>query len=60
MQQMKEYEDKKFRCATQEGLKFEDTEDEKKKKEEEKAAFETLCKTMKDILGDKVDKPSMQ
>merc|ERR1719517_413632 len=27
-----------------------------KKKEEEKAAFETLCKTMKDILGDKVDK----
>ena len=56
MQQMKEYEDKKFRCVTKEGLKFEETEDEKKKKEEEKAAFETLCKTMKDILGDKVDK----
>merc|ERR1719378_1141402 len=52
MQQMKEFEDKKFRCVTKEGLKFEDTEDEKKKK----AAFETLCKTMKDILGDKVDK----
>jgi len=56
MQQMKEFEDKKFRCVTKEGLKFEETEDEKKKKEEEKAAFETLCKTMKDILGDKVDK----
>merc|ERR1719247_4061859 len=56
MQQMKEYEDKKFRCVTKEGLTFEETEDEKKKKEEEKAAFETLCKTMKDIIGDKVDK----
>lgn len=56
MQQLKEFEDKKFRCVTKEGLKFEETEDDKKKKEEEKAAFETLCKTMKDILGDKVDK----
>merc|ERR1711976_1013660 len=56
MQQMKEFEDKKFRCVTKEGLKFEETEDEKKKKEEEKASFEQLCKTMKDILGDKVEK----
>ena len=56
MQQLKEYEDKKFRCVTKEGLKFEDTEEEKKKAEEEKAAYETLCKTMKDILGDKVEK----
>eukprot|EP01064_Diplonema_japonicum_P015269 TRINITY_DN22_c0_g1_i2.p1 TRINITY_DN22_c0_g1~~TRINITY_DN22_c0_g1_i2.p1 ORF type:complete len:709 (+),score=382.90 TRINITY_DN22_c0_g1_i2:77-2203(+) len=56
MQQLKEYEDKKFRCVTKEGLKFEETEEEKKQKEEEKAAFETLCKTMKDILGDKVEK----
>jgi len=56
MQQLKEYEDKKFRCVTKEGLKFEETEEEKKKREEEKASFETLCKTMKDILGDKVEK----
>ena len=56
MQQLKEYEDKKFRCVTKEGLKFEETEEEKKKAEEEKAAYETLCKTMKDILGDKVEK----
>ena len=56
MQQLKEYEDKKFRCVTKEGLKFEETEEEKKKNEEEKASYETLCKTMKDILGDKVEK----
>jgi len=56
MQQLKDYEDKKFVCLTKEGLKFEDTEDEKKKKEEEKASFENLCKSIKDILGDKVEK----
>merc|ERR1711868_82845 len=31
-------------------------DDEKKKREEEKAKFESLCKLMKDILGDKVEK----
>merc|ERR1711964_173398 len=33
-----------------------ETEEEKKKHEEEKAKFEALCKLMKDILGDKVEK----
>lgn len=56
MQQLKEFEDKKFRCVTKEGLTFEETEEEKKKHEEEKASYETLCKTVKDILGDKVEK----
>jgi molecular chaperone HtpG len=56
MQQMKDYDDKKFVCVTKEGLKFEESEDEKKKKEEEKQAFEKLCKQMKEILGDKVEK----
>merc|ERR1712200_226232 len=32
------------------------TEDEKKKQEDDKAAFEGLCKKMKEILGDKVEK----
>jgi molecular chaperone HtpG len=32
------------------------SEEEKKKQEEEKAAFEGLCKKMKEILGDKVEK----
>merc|ERR1712137_1287632 len=38
------------------GLEVEETEDEKKKKEEIKAQFEGLCRVMKDILGDKVEK----
>ncbi|KAL9994082.1 putative Heat shock protein Hsp90 family [Helianthus debilis subsp. tardiflorus] len=43
--------------ATKEGLKLEDeTEEEKKKREEKKKSFENLCKTIKDILGDKVEK----
>lgn len=42
--------------CTKEGLDLEDTEEEKKKQEEEKAKFEPLCKLMKDVLGDKVEK----
>ena len=56
MQQVKDYEDKKFVCVTKEGLKFEETEEEKKAKEEEKQSFEKLCKQMKETLGDKVEK----
>jgi len=56
VQQMKDYDDKKLKCITKEGLDLDDTEEEKKKKEEEKAKFEALCKLMKDILGDKVEK----
>jgi molecular chaperone HtpG len=56
MQQVKDYDDKKFVCLTKEGVKFDETEEEKKKKEEEKASFEKLCKTMKEILGDRVEK----
>jgi molecular chaperone HtpG len=53
---MKDYDEKKLKCVTKEGLELDETEDEKKKKEEEKAKFEPLCKLMKDILGDKVEK----
>merc|ERR1712186_272932 len=58
---LKEYisrmkEGKKFVSCTKEGLDLEDTEEEKKQKEEEKARFEPLCKLMKDVLGDKVEK----
>ncbi len=56
VQQLKEYDGKKLVSVTKEGLELEDTEEEKKQKEEEKAKFESLCKLMKDILGDKVEK----
>jgi molecular chaperone HtpG len=56
VQQMKDYEGKKLVSVTKEGLKFEETADEVKRKEEEKASFENLCKLMKEILGDKVEK----
>lgn len=56
VQQLKEYDGKKLVCCTKEGLDLEETEEEKKKKEEEKAKFESLCKLMKDVLGDKVEK----
>jgi len=56
MQQVKDFEDKKFVCLTKEGVKFDESEEEKKRKEEEKQSFEKLCKQMKEILGDKVEK----
>ena len=56
VQQMKDYDDHKLKSVTKEGLDLDETEDEKKKREEEKAKFEPLCKLMKDILGDKVEK----
>merc|ERR1712107_533299 len=56
VQQMKEYDGKKLISCTKEGLDMDETEDEKKAKEEEKARFEPLCKLMKDVLGDKVEK----
>merc|ERR1711939_1208797 len=47
---------KKLICATKEGLKLEETDDEKKAFEEAKAATEGLCKLMKEVLDDKVEK----
>merc|ERR1711970_51691 len=55
VQQLKEYDGKKLVCCTKEGLELDDSEEEKKK-EEVKAQFEPLCRLMKDILGDKVEK----
>ncbi|KAL2651544.1 hypothetical protein R1flu_019672 [Riccia fluitans] len=54
--QLKEYDGHKLVSATKEGLKLEETEEEKKAKEEKKASFDNLCKVMNDILGDKVEK----
>jgi molecular chaperone HtpG len=56
VQQLKEFEGKKLICATKEGLKISETEDEKKTFEEQKAATEGLCKLIKEVLDDKVEK----
>jgi len=56
IQQLKEYDGKKLKNCTKEGLELEDTEEEKKKFEEQKAQYEPLCKLVKEILGDKVEK----
>merc|ERR1712134_45997 len=50
VQQLKEYDGKKLKAVTKEGLDFEKTEEEKK------AACENLCKLMKEVLGDKAEK----
>jgi len=50
MQQMKEFDGKKFVCVTKDGLKLDELSEEEKKKNEE------LCKVIKDILGEKVEK----
>lgn len=54
--QLKEYEGHKLVCVSKDGIEIEETEEEKAKAESDKAAFEDLCKVMKDNLGDKVEK----
>merc|ERR1712241_1412904 len=56
VQQLKEFDGKKLLSATKEGLKFEEDDDEKKAFEEAKTKTEPLCKLMKEVLGDKVEK----
>merc|ERR1712137_1367494 len=56
VQQLKEFEGKKLLSATKEGLDLADNDDEKKAFEEAKAKTEPLCKLMKEVLGDKVEK----
>jgi molecular chaperone HtpG len=56
VQQLKEFEGKKLVCATKENLTLKETDEEKKAFEELKAQTEQLCKLMKEILDDKVEK----
>lgn len=56
VQQLREYEDKKLVCLTKEGLELEMSEEEKKAKEEEAKSYEGLCKKVKEILGERVEK----
>jgi molecular chaperone HtpG len=56
VQQMKEFEGKKLLSATKEGLNILEDEEEKKAFEEAKTKSEGLCKLMKEVLDDKVEK----
>jgi molecular chaperone HtpG len=56
VQQLKEYDGKTLIAVTKEGLELESTDEEKKSFEEQKAEFEVLCKLIKEVLGDKVEK----
>lgn len=56
VQQMKEFDGKQLVSVTKEGLEFPEDEDEKKKREEDKVKYENLCKVMKNILDNKVEK----
>ncbi|KAH3765592.1 heat shock protein 90 [Pelomyxa schiedti] len=58
VQQLKEFDGKKLVAVTKEGLKLDDmdTAEEKARQAELVQLNETLCKTIKDILGDKVEK----
>jgi len=56
VQQLKEFEGKKLISATKEGLQLNEDEDEKKAFEEAKAKTEGLCKLVKEVLDDKVEK----
>jgi len=55
VQQIKEYDGKKLKSVTKEGLSLDD-EEEKKKTEELKADYESLCALIKEVLGQKVEK----
>ncbi|PPQ68935.1 hypothetical protein CVT25_009029 [Psilocybe cyanescens] len=54
--QLKEFDGKKLVCVSKEGLELEETEEEKKSRETEAADYADLCSTVKDALGDKVEK----
>ncbi|CAB3982901.1 heat shock HSP 90-alpha [Paramuricea clavata] len=56
IQQLKEYDGKKLVSVTKEGLELPEDDEEKKRREEQKAAFEELCKLIKEILDKKVEK----
>ena len=52
VQQLKEFDGKKLKSTTKEGLDIDD-DDEQKKLEELKAEFESLTKLLKEVPGDK-------
>jgi len=56
VQQLKEFDGKKLKCCSKEGLDIDDDDETKKQLEELKADFEPLCKLIKEVLHEKVEK----
>jgi len=56
MQQMKEFDGKKFVNCSKGDLKIDLTEEEKEQEEKLKNMTQTLCEVVKDTLGEKVEK----
>lgn len=54
--QLREFDGKKLVSVSKEGLELEETPEEISAREEEAKKFEGLLKTVKDVLGDKVEK----
>jgi molecular chaperone HtpG len=56
IQQLKEFDGKKLLSITKDGLKLDESEEDKKTFEELKLKTEDFCKLVKETLGDKIDK----
>ena len=56
VQQLKEFDGKSLVCVTKEGLKFDESEEDKKCWEQLMDEFKPLTQQIKTILGDKVEK----
>ena len=59
MQQLKEFDGKKFVSLTRETLELEETDDDKTHWEKRKKELEPLCKFVKEILNDKIEKVTL-
>jgi len=56
MQQLKEFDGKKFVCITKSGLDLDNTEEEKERTKRLKDENKLLCDVIKETLGEKVEK----
>lgn len=59
VQQLREFEGKKLVCVTKEGLELEETPEEKAAEEAKKSAYEGVCKVIKEVLGNDIEKAAV-